>query len=56
MDAQGTKITIVHQNGKWVVSLKTDDHSSHKAFETEAEARQFARGLSVELPKIANGA
>ncbi len=47
MDAQTTKITIVQQNGKWVVSVKTDSHSSHKAFETETEARQFANQLSA---------
>lgn len=50
MDAQSRRITIVQQNGKWVVSEKTNDHSSHKAFETEAEARQFARQLTETEP------
>lgn len=55
MDEQSRKITIVQQNGKWVVSVKTDEYSSHKAFETEAEARQFARQLSAtEFTTIAD--
>lgn len=56
MDAQGAKITIVQQNGKWVVSLTTDGYSSHRSFDTEAEARQFVRRLSVEHPRIADEA
>lgn len=48
MNAQGRKITIVQQNGKWVVCVKSDSHSRHQSFETEEEARRYIRQLSLK--------
>jgi uncharacterized protein GlcG (DUF336 family) len=34
-------VTVVQQNGRWVVTVRIDDSTVHTAFATEEEARHF---------------
>lgn len=34
-------VTIVKQSGKWVVTVRVDTSTVHRAFANEDEARQF---------------
>lgn len=34
-------VTVVQQNGRWIVTVRIDDNTVHTAFLTEEEARRF---------------
>ena len=34
-------VTVVQQNGRWIVTVRIDNNTVHTAFLTEEEARRF---------------
>lgn len=44
-----TRVDISHSKDAWQVSVIVDDHSEHRSFRTEAEAREYARNRLEQL-------
>ena len=43
------RIDVSHSKNAWQVSIIVDDHSEHRSFRTEAEAREYAQNRMEKL-------
>ncbi len=51
MSDESKRVTIIQENGNWIVRVTCTKYSVQHAFETEKEARQYASQIVMEEPK-----